>query len=65
MQNVEFTGRGENRHGNRIMELETVANKGNFFVARARGMWWWESEPGCPERGFCSGNLLMEPVGEG
>ena len=45
---MEFAGRGEKRHGNRIMELETVANEGNFFVARARGMWWWESEPGCP-----------------
>lgn len=45
---MEFAGRGENCHGNRIMEFETVANEGNFFVARARGMWWWESEPGCP-----------------
>ena len=31
-------GRGGKRHGNRIMELETVANEGNFFVA-SKGMW--------------------------
>ena len=39
-------GRGGKRHGNRIMELETVANEENFFVASKRwdvpGLKWKE-----------------------
>ena len=53
-------GRGEKRHGNRIMELETVANEGNFFVA-SKGDVVGDVRVEM-ERGFCSGNLLMEPV---
>ena len=49
-------GRGGKRHGNRIMELETVANEGSVFVA-SKGDVRVEME-----RGFCSGNLLMEPM---